>query len=230
MTEPAVDPAPPVRDAATVVVVRSDGAEPRVLMGQRGARAAFMPSKFVFPGGAVDRDDHVVAQDTPPDPELVARLSADAEQALAPALPFAAIRELWEETGLALGAPGPATAPAPIGDSWQSFYAAGHRPAPDRLAFIFRAITPPHRPRRFDARFFLASAAEIRGDPDDFTGACGELSHLTWVSLAEARRLDLPFITEVVLGEVEARLAEPDTSRAAPFFRHGAGRSWLAPL
>ena len=46
-----------VRNAATVIVLRDRMAEPRVLMGQRGARAAFMPNKFVFPGGAVDPAD-----------------------------------------------------------------------------------------------------------------------------------------------------------------------------
>ena len=44
----------------------------------------------------------------------------------------------------------------------------------------------------------------MTGDPDDFSGACDELSHLHWVSLPEARALDLPFITEVVLAEVAA--------------------------
>jgi len=42
-----------VRDAATVIVLR-DPDRPHVLMGQRGKTAAFMPDKFVFPGGAVD--------------------------------------------------------------------------------------------------------------------------------------------------------------------------------
>ncbi|MEM7670660.1 MAG: DNA mismatch repair protein MutT, partial [Pseudomonadota bacterium] len=36
-----------IRDASTVVILRDDGPDPRVLMGQRGQKAAFMPSKFV---------------------------------------------------------------------------------------------------------------------------------------------------------------------------------------
>jgi 8-oxo-dGTP pyrophosphatase MutT (NUDIX family) len=43
-----------LRDAATVIVLRDND---RVLMGQRGKSAAFMPGKFVFPGGAVDSQD-----------------------------------------------------------------------------------------------------------------------------------------------------------------------------
>ncbi|MEF9605570.1 DNA mismatch repair protein MutT, partial [Paracoccus sp. PXZ] len=41
----------PIRDAATVVVLdRNARGGPSVLMGQRGASAVFMPSKYVFPG------------------------------------------------------------------------------------------------------------------------------------------------------------------------------------
>ena len=43
-----------IRNAATVILLRDRLENPRVLMGQRGANAAFMPNKFVFPGGAVD--------------------------------------------------------------------------------------------------------------------------------------------------------------------------------
>ena len=50
-----------------------------------------------------------------------------------------------------------------------------------------------------------------------------ELSHLHWVPLAEARALDLPFITEVVLAEVEALVRAAGNSplhapRTVPFF------------
>ena len=46
-----------VRNAATVIVLRDRLEKPAILMGQRGAKAAFMPNKFVFPGGAVDAAD-----------------------------------------------------------------------------------------------------------------------------------------------------------------------------
>ena len=80
---------------------------------------------------------------------------------------------------------------------------------------MFRAITPPGRPRRFDARFFLATGAT--GDAESFSQASDELSHLHWIGLAEARALDLPFITEVVLAEITAILSGEDQP-GVPFF------------
>lgn len=219
-----------IRNAATIILVRRDGdAPPRVLMGQRGHGAAFMPSKFVFPGGAIDPQDREVRPARPlPGPEL-ARLSSRAEPGLGAVLALTAIRELWEEAGLAIGiSDGPA--PDAVPSEWESFYAAGHRPNAEALRFVFRAITPPGRPRRFDARFFLADAGALAGDPDDFSLAADELSHLSWLTLAEARGLDLPFITEVVLAEIEARLRAPDTPRPVPFFYHQDGKSFVDQL
>jgi len=46
-----------LRDAATVILWRTGAEGPEVLMGTRGARAAFMPNKVVFPGGAIDPGD-----------------------------------------------------------------------------------------------------------------------------------------------------------------------------
>ena len=218
-----------IRDAATVVLVRRDGPAPCLLMGQRGSGAAFMPSKFVFPGGAVDPEDAGVPAAGALRPAVRRMLEHAAAPGLADALAMAAIRELWEETGLALAHAG-GRAPAGLAGSWQAFFAAGHAPAADRLDLIFRAVTPPGRPRRFDARFFLVEAGTLATDPDDLGRASGELSHLHWVALGEARALDLPFITEVVLGEVAARLEMPDSPRAAPFFHHEGGRSFIDAL
>ena len=71
---------------------------------------------------------------------------------------------------------------------------------------------------------FLADAAHVAGDPDDFSRAADELSHLHWVPLAEARRLNLPFITEVVLAEVGALLARGGAPDAVPFFDNSGPR------
>jgi len=207
-----------VRNAATVVVLRDRFSDaPRILMGQRGAKAAFMPSKFVFPGGAVDAGDHDIPLAGALPAGCAARLADDCPEDIAGGLAAAAIRELWEETGQILGIPGTwESAP----EDWQGFAAAGYLPDASALQFIFRALTPPGRPRRFDARFFLVDADALATDPDDFEAASDELSHLQWVRLDEVRALDMPFITEVVLAEVQARARDTAPPASVPYFKN----------
>ena len=50
-------PTPRPRDAATLILVRRDQAQPRLLMGKRSGGHDFMPDKYVFPGGRVDTAD-----------------------------------------------------------------------------------------------------------------------------------------------------------------------------
>ncbi|EPX85435.1 NUDIX hydrolase [Salipiger mucosus] len=206
-----------IRDAATVIVLRDRHTSPRVLMGQRGATAAFMPSKFVFPGGAVDAQDGAVPLAAPLTPLCAARLAEDARPGLAHPLAVAAIRELWEETGLILGRPGDWAAPP---TDWRSFAATGHVPDAGALQFVFRAITPPGRTRRFDARFFLVDADALATDPDDFSAASDELSALQWIALDRVREFDLPFITGVVMAEIAAPAQSGAPPASVPFFRN----------
>ncbi len=207
-----------IRDAATVIVLRDRMRNPRILMGQRGAQAAFMPNKFVFPGGAVDATDAGVPFVEPLSELCRSRLAEDTEGDLSDVLAAAAIRELWEETGQVLGRPG--HWPGQVPDPWMEFAATGNRPNAGALQFVFRAITPPGRPRRFDARFFLLDADDLATDIDDFSQASDELSHLQWIPLNEVRNFDLPFITEVVLAEVAARARENTPPVSVPFFRN----------
>ncbi len=207
-----------IRNAATVIVLRNRMSDPHVLMGQRGAKAAFMPNKFVFPGGAVDVADADVSLASFMPDICADRLREDSETDIGHALAVAAIRELWEETGLILGTPGDWPGDAP--EDWQGFATQRMLPSASALQFVFRAITPPGRPRRFDARFFLIDAEHIVGDLDDFSAASDELSHLQWVPLPKARDFDLPFITEVVLAEVEARTHDLTAPASVPFFRN----------
>ncbi|WP_095595568.1 NUDIX hydrolase [Actibacterium pelagium] len=207
---------PPIRNASTVILLRDAAKSPRILMGQRGAKAAFMPNKFVFPGGAIDADDASIPLATPLNPTCMNRLAQDSPEDLISALIAGAVREVWEETGLLLGAPGdwPSHPPA----DWESFAATGHLPSAEGFRFVFRAITPPARPRRFDARFFLVDADRIHGDLDDFSGAEDELSHLQWIPISEARQFNLPFITEVVLAEIQSFLETQTPPASVPFF------------
>ncbi|MGB3148360.1 MAG: NUDIX hydrolase [Paracoccaceae bacterium] len=203
MADPVAEAPAPPRDAATIILLRRSAKGASVLMGLRGANAAFMPSKYVFPGGGLDAADASVPLVTPLGQTCAARIDQRAAPGLAPALAAAAVRELWEETGLLLAEPATVALP----DGWAPFATQGLAPTARDLRFFFRAITPPGRSRRFDARFFLADAGAIIGDPDDFSGASDELSHLHWVPLPEARQLNLPFITEVVLAEIMAHVA-----------------------
>ncbi|MEM7439679.1 MAG: DNA mismatch repair protein MutT [Pseudomonadota bacterium] len=222
----------PIRDAATVILLRHDQAEPSVLMGQRGKNAVFMPNKFVFPGGGLDASDADVAFAGLPEAACMARLTQGCDDRTAKGLIGAAIREVWEETGHPLARQDPSAAAdatnQPIG--WQDFFSHGYRPSAHGLTFVFRAITPPGRPRRFDARFFLGDAALIDGDLDDFSRAEDELAHLQWVPLSKTRDFDLPFITEVVLAEVQNRVENPDADHAVPFFSHDGDRSRFEKL
>ena len=49
------------RDAATLILLDRKGDEVLVLMGRRHAGHAFMPGKFVFPGGRTDPADSRIA-------------------------------------------------------------------------------------------------------------------------------------------------------------------------
>lgn len=205
----------PIRDAATIILVRDADTVPKVLMGQRGKTAAFMPDKYVFPGGAVDATDADIAV-SGLGAICQTRLGQHAETQDPSRFVTAAIRELWEETGQALGKR--ATWDAP--ESWADFAALGIKPDAGGLSFFFRALTPPGRPRRFDARFFLADAARLVTDPDDFTGAEDELSHLHWVAMTDVRKLNLPFITQLVLAELEHHLPRTDAPDRVPFVKN----------
>ena len=125
-----------IRNAATVIVLRNRLTDPSILMGQRGAKAAFMPNKFVFPGGAVDPADADVPMAAALPALCTERLAEKSEPGLQQALAAAAIRELWEETGLILGSPGlGATWPRPIGRALHK-WGSSHLPMRCSLCFV----------------------------------------------------------------------------------------------
>ena len=211
------------KDAATLILVRRDGAEPRVLMGRRAKGHVFMAAKWVFPGGRIARTDYRAPSASELKPETVALADRGLRNPRARGLGMAAIRETYEETGLLLARAAPGR---PATGVWREFLARGVAPDLAALDLVARAITPPGRTRRFDARFFMADAQALTAlEPQ--TGD-RELDEIAWLSLAETRDLDLPQITRFVLGEVAERLSDPH--RSLPFIRMVRGKHTIERL
>jgi 8-oxo-dGTP pyrophosphatase MutT (NUDIX family) len=194
------------RDAATLIIVDAASGVPRVLMGRRRDDQVFMPGKYVFPGGRVDKEDRLVQPAEDLRPSEISKLLHDMKGGPNPtrarAIALAAVRETFEEAGLVIGMASTVSPPAKAAN-WQPFMAIGYAPSLARLTLIARAITPPGNVRRYDTRFFCVDAGAIahRCDVND-----GELSGLHWLSFDEARSLDLPSITRVVLEDLADRL------------------------
>jgi 8-oxo-dGTP pyrophosphatase MutT (NUDIX family) len=215
------------KDAGTLILVDRSGRAPKVLLGKRHAGHVFMPGKYVFPGGRVDRADARMPVARPLAPELEALLMKrmlHPSPARARALALAAIRETFEETGIMLGAPANRPVAVPNGP-WSAFARARVLPDLSTLQFIGRAITPPGRPRRFDARFFTVDASRIAHRLDGVTSPDAELIELVWMPLEEAAQLDLPAVTRVMLEELDLRIAAGFRQELpVPFYRMPRGR------
>lgn len=213
------------RDAATLILVRHNRKVPEILLGCRHGSNAFMPNRYVFPGGRVDPQDTRVPYAADLRQDVAERLSRACSIARGRALAIAAIRETFEETGLIIGKPHQNR--KPVAEHWKGFIDSGFAPALDSLDYIARAVTPPGRPRRFNARFFMADDSVIAGGE---IKSNGELGDIRWVRLDEAQQLPIPTITQLVLGEVARLLKEPPTKardRRIPLFKTVNGKHLL---
>ena len=203
------------KNAATMILIRRDGAEPRVLMGRRNSRHDFMPGLWVFPGGRVDRADHRVPAASDLRPEVQAVFDAHLRPGLGRALALAAVRETWEEAGLLMARPAPGR---PAAGPWREFLGQGALPDIAALDIVARAITPPSIAKRFDTWFLMAEADRLMSL--ERQADCGELDEIVWTGFDEALHLKLPNVTRFVLGEARARLGDHDRPR--PYLKHGA--------
>jgi recombination protein RecT len=114
-----------------------------VLVLRRSDTSRFLPGYVVFPGGAVDPEDGALAE----------RLFGDAGEAPR----AAAIRELIEETGLAVTARG--LEPVAEGGDAAAIAAVAKAPPPTTaLRQVAHWIAPEDVPVRFDARYFAVEA------------------------------------------------------------------------
>ena len=167
------------RDAATLILVRMKGKTPEVLMGCRAATARLHAQPLRLPGrprrSAPTRTCRSPRRSTA---TSNARLLKAATAQRARALAVAAVRETFEESGLMLAKPLKGGAPEKdYGEHWKGFLDKGMAPALDCLDLIARAVTPPGRPRRFNARFFMARAEDATGE----IRHSSEMGDIRWV-------------------------------------------------
>jgi len=214
----ASGPSRPV-DAASVIVFDDAGGDLRVLMGQRGAGNAFMPNRFVFPGGRVERDDRtLVLPDTdgwtePQRLKLLVEMKGRPSPARANGLGLAAVRECFEEAGVVIGRPDAEgvgsglaaniTAQPPETTPLAQMSQLGYRPRLTGLTYFARAITPPGRTRRFDARFFCIERASLAAETSPLDE---ELGALEFYRIDDLKRLNLAPITRSILADFTERL------------------------
>jgi len=168
----------PIRPAATVMIVRDAEPSFEIFMLRRTSNAVFAGGMYVFPGGRVDADDHEDKYDLwrvgPSDEQAAQRSALGTEWR---GYWVAAIRESFEEAGLLLAYQKDGrllsyddadtyarfeSYRGPLHDGEISLQEICQREdvklAVDRIHFYNRFITPAGRPRRFDARFFIAEA------------------------------------------------------------------------
>ncbi|WP_296598174.1 NUDIX hydrolase [Phenylobacterium sp.] len=200
------------KNAATVMIIRRDGPKPRVLMGKRHGGHSFMPDRWVFPGGRIDRADYRAPFASDLRPDVAGLFDRHLPTGRGRALALAAVRETWEEAGLLLAKPGQARATGP----WSTFAAQGVLPDLEAMDVIARAITPPAVGKRFDTWFLMADAERLTSldrQPD-----CGELEEIDWVAFDDAMGLPLPTVTRMMIKEAVERMKDP--SRPKPFLRY----------
>lgn len=136
-------------------------------MVQRPRTSRFMPSTWVFPGGAIDGRDA-----GPP-----AWVRADDDWHVA------ALRETAEEVGLWITTDGVVDA-SPEEDVFSQARRLGMTLDGAALVYFSNWVTPEVFPIRFDTRFFLAVAgADVEGRVDG-----DELVDLAWISPLDALR------------------------------------------
>lgn len=176
------------RPAATIVLMRDAAAGPELLLLRRNRSSGFVPGAYVFAGGRVDEADA--------DPSLWSGTELPSEPP--PAYWTAAIRELFEETGVLLARDPAGEFAADASDEamahWrESLLEDGAtlrgmlesldlRLAVDRVVHFAHWITPVAESRRYDTRFFLGAMPPGR----TATADAREMSDAVWLSPAAA--------------------------------------------
>jgi 8-oxo-dGTP pyrophosphatase MutT (NUDIX family) len=120
------------------------------------------------------------------------------------AIVLAAVRETWEETSLLLGRPVTDGERNLNHASYDAFRHAGLRPDISGIEVFGRAITPPHRHKRFDAWFFHKHLGDIA--PPQIADSA-ELLNVGWFDFDQIKNLEQQRATTMMLRVLKDYLA-----------------------
>ena len=164
------------------------------------------------------RQAHAVRDRSSRTPKRPAAALPTCERRPARALALAAVRETFEETGILLGSD--ARGGERTGRAVVRVCRSQVLPDLRNIHFIGRAITPPGRPRRFDARFFTMDAARSRIASTASPAPTPNWSNWSGCRSPDAKQLDMPAVTGVMLEELDARIADGfGHDLPVPFYR-----------
>ena len=104
-------------DAATLILVDRTASIPKVLVGKRHDKVVFMPGKFVFPGGRVDKSDNRVPVAAPIPQALEANLLKGSPKITPSRAAMACALSIVSSGVTHTGHPGPCTSSIPSGRS-----------------------------------------------------------------------------------------------------------------
>jgi 8-oxo-dGTP pyrophosphatase MutT (NUDIX family) len=176
----------PVRDAATVVLLRDGSAGLEVWLLTRVTQMVFAGGMAVFPGGRVDDDDADLPFAAGAEAATAARFGCDATQARA--LLGAAVREVFEETGVLLSIPAADLSGART-DVEAGRVSFGELLRANNLVLDAEAlhpwsrwVTPAGEVRRYDTRFFVGALPDGL-EAQDVTS---ESSSAAWFGVGDA--------------------------------------------
>ncbi len=192
----------PPQEAATVVLLR-EGPSPeggiQVYMMRRRGSLRFAPDHSVFPGGKLDPEDR--------SPRVLSRCTGLSEREATSVLTgrpegpaglgywVAAVRELFEETGILLSTPAlppdtreRARAALLTGAlTWREFLEEDNLTCDtSALRYLGRWITPSSEPIRYDTRFFVARLPAGQEPREGVPGTAGESVAAEWVTPRQA--------------------------------------------
>ena len=222
------------KDSASLIIIDSEGDEVKVLMGRRHPGHIFMPGMVVFPGGRVEDSDRRMPAAGMLHPRVESALNARVSRPSplgGRALALAAIRETFEETGILIGTRERYPAKRIPAGAWSEFCKHGVLPDLGAMALVARAITPPCLRRRFDTRFFAVYRGSIAVELQDVIGADSELVELVWVTISDARQLELAKMTQIILTDLQERLDRGFShDLPVPFYFERRGRLFRAQL